>query len=142
LDPQQLNRQLLAHPVMLAGMGIASLLASAVAMVYWVASSVVVSEQGRVLASWRKALHFCRQNFPALLVVCLLTFAVGFVTAPFSLAGQLGFVKELWALVALALVYSALVGYTGVLLGGVIMSLYLARRMPSGQPEPERQVLV
>jgi hypothetical protein len=142
VDPQQINRQLLTHPVMLTTMVIASFLTSAVAVVFWVTSSIVVSEQARVIASWRKALHFCRQNFSAVLAVCLLIVAAGFVTAPFSLAGQLGVVKQLWALVALALVYSALIGYTGVLLGGLVMSLYLARRTPSGRGELDRPVTV
>jgi hypothetical protein len=134
-DFQQLNRQLLTHPTMLAVLAIATLLASAAAMVYWVASSIVVSEEGRVLSSGRQALRFCGRNFSAVVAVWLLTFAVSVVISPLSLVGQLGVVKNLWAVGALALLNAALVGYWGVLFAGLTMSLYLARRLPHGEPE-------
>jgi hypothetical protein len=137
LDTQQLTRQLFTHPVVLVGMGLASVLMAAVAMVYWVANCVVVSEQQTVLASWRQALGFCRQNLSVVLVVGLLTYAVGLVISPLSLVGQLGIVKEPWILVALAVWYSAFLGYWGVLLAGLSMSLYLARRQACGQRQPE-----
>jgi hypothetical protein len=110
---------------------------AAAAMVYWVANCVVVSEQETVLTSWRRSLRFCRQNFSAVLVVGLLSYVVGLLTSPLTLVGQLGIVKETWALVGLAVLYSALIGYWGVLLAGLSMSLYLGRRQASGQPEPE-----
>jgi hypothetical protein len=135
-NTQQLTRQLLMHPVLLGGMVTASLLASAVAMVYWVANCVAVAEQQRVMASWRKALHFCRQNFPAVLAVWLLSFAVGVLISPLSLVGQLGIVTDLWALVALALAYAAFIAYWGLLLAGLSMALYLSRRHPAEAPEP------
>jgi hypothetical protein len=141
LDTQQLTRQLLMHPVMLVVLVVAMLLASAAAMVYWVASSIVVSEEEPVLASWRKASHFCRRNFSAVLAVWLLTFAVSVLISPLSLVGQLGIVKDLWAVAALALLNAALVGYWGVLFAGLTMSLYLARRLPYGQAEPEPAAL-
>jgi hypothetical protein len=141
-DPQQLTRQLLLHPVVLAGMVIASLLMSAVSMVYWVANSIVVSEQEGVLTSWRKSVRFCRENFSAVLIVWLLTLAVGVLMSPFGLVGQLGIVKEFWALVALALLNAVLIAYWGMLLAGLTMSLYLARRQPSGQLEPVLPALV
>jgi hypothetical protein len=137
-DPQQLTRQLLLHPVMVVGIAIASLLAAAASMIYWVANCMLVCEREGVFASWRKALRFCRQNLPAVLVVLLLSFAVGLLISPLGLLGQLGIVTELWALVSLALVYAAFIGYWGVVLAGLVMSLYLARRpLPPGQGQPE-----
>jgi len=121
---------------------IASLLVSAVGIVYWVANCIVVSERERVVVSWRKALHFCRQNFSAVLVVWLLNLAVGLVISPLGLVVQLGLVARVVPVVALALVvaltllYAALISYWSVLLAGLTMSLYLARRSPAEQPEP------
>jgi hypothetical protein len=126
---------------MLVVMLIAMLLMMAAATVYWVSCCVIVSEQGRVLASCRQALRFCRQNFPAVLAVWVLTFAVSVLISPLGLVGQLGFIKDLWALAALALLYAALIGYWGVLFAGLIMSLYLARRSPSGELEPRLPML-
>jgi hypothetical protein len=140
-DPQQLNRQLLSYPVMVVCMVIFAVLAAAVGMVYWVANTIVVAEKERVFASWRQALHFCRQNFAAVLAVWLLNFAAGLLMSPLALVGQRGVVKEPWALVGLAVVYSALIGYWSVLLAGLMMSLYLARRSPSERPEPEPAAL-
>jgi hypothetical protein len=140
-DTQELTRQLFSNPFLLAGMGLSSVLMAAVAMVYWVANCIVVSEQQPVLASWGRALRFCHQHFPVVLVVGSLSYIVGLSIAPLSLAGQLGIVKEPWALGGLALAYSALIGYWGVLLAGLSMSLYLARRQPSGQREPELAVV-
>jgi hypothetical protein len=132
-DPQQITRQLLMHPLFLASVLILSLLASAVGMVYWLANCVVVTERERVLAAWEKALRFCRQNCSAVLAVWLLTFTVGLLISPLGLVGQLGIVKDLWVLVPLALLYAAVIGYLGVLLAGVNLSLHLARRPSSGQ---------
>jgi hypothetical protein len=140
-DPQQLTRQLLSYPVLLVLMLIATFLMMAAATVYWVSCCVIVSEQGRVLISCRKALRFCRQNFRAVLAVWLLTFAVSALISPLGLVGQLGLIKELWALVALALIYAALIGYWGVLFAGLIMSLYLARRSSLARPERGLPVL-
>jgi hypothetical protein len=53
------------------------------------------------------------------------------------LVGPLGIVTEPWALVGLALVYAALIGYSGVLVAGVSMSLYQGRRPISGEVSPE-----
>jgi hypothetical protein len=122
---------LLSKPLFFAAIGISSFLASVAAMIYWVANSIVVAEQEAVLASWRKALLFCRQNLAAVLLMWFLAMAVGLVVSPLGMLDQLGIVKELWALVVLALVYAALIGYSGVLLPGLIMSLYLARRPQS-----------
>jgi hypothetical protein len=135
-DPQQLTRQLLTQPAFLAGMVILSLLSSAVAIIYWLACSVIVSEQERVLASWWKALRFCWRNFGAVLAVWSLIVVVGILTAPVGLASQLGVVTDLWVIAAVALVNAALIGYVGVLLAGLSMSLYLGRRKPeSCEPE-------
>ena len=133
IDPQQLNRQLMTHPAMLAGMLISSFLASALGMVYWVANCIVVSERQRVLASWGEAFRFCWQNCSAVVSLWLVTTVVGIVVSPLGLVGPLGVVTEPWALVALALLYAALIAYGGILLPGVSMSLYLARRVPSGE---------
>jgi hypothetical protein len=132
-DPQQLTRQLLLHPAFLAGTLISSVLMSAAGMVYWLANCMVVAERERVLPSWRKSLRFCRQNFSAVLAVWLVVFALGLLVSPVPMVGQLGVVKETWALVALALFYAGLVGYLGVLLAGLVLSLYLARR-PHAHP--------
>jgi hypothetical protein len=136
-DPQQLTRYVLLRPVMLAGIAIASFLVSAASMVYWVACCRVVCEGDGVFASWGKALRFCRANLPAVFVVLLLSFAVGFLISALGILGQLGIVKDMWALVVLAVVYSAFIACWGVLLAGAVMSLYLARRPPlPGQLEP------
>jgi hypothetical protein len=136
-DPQELNWHFMSHPMMLAGMVIASFLGSIVSLIYWVANSIVVAEDRRVMASWRSSLRFCRENVSAVVAVWLLSFAAGLLIAPFGVVGQFGIVKDLRAVVALALVYSALIGYWGVLLAGLTMSLYLGRRTPpTRQPGP------
>jgi hypothetical protein len=135
-DVQEMNRQLLLRPAMLLGMGTASLLVSAVGMVYWVANSIVVAEHKPVLVSWQESLRFCRQNFSAVLLVWVVNVAAGIVTSPLSLVGPLGIVGNPWALVGLALVLSAVIGYWAVVLAGLSMSLYLARRAPAEQPAP------
>jgi hypothetical protein len=137
---QQLTRRLMTHPGMLAGMAIAMILAGAMGMVYWVANCIVVSEREPVIASWGKAIHFCRRNLAAVLVVALIPFAVGILTSPAGLVGPMGIVMELWALVGLALLQSALIAYWGVLLPGLVMSLYLARRPVLEQPGPVARV--
>jgi hypothetical protein len=134
-SPQEFQRQFLSHGGILSMIVINSLLMSAVAMVYWVANSIVVVEEGRVVASWRKALHFCRENLSAVLVVWLLAVAVGLVMLPLSMAGQLGLVNDPWILIGLAVVYAALLGYWGVLMAGLSVSLYLGRGAPSEQPD-------
>jgi membrane-anchored glycerophosphoryl diester phosphodiesterase (GDPDase) len=103
-------------------------LVSVASMVFWIANCIVVSDQERVMAAWRQSLRFCRRNFSAVLVMWLLSLAVGILISPLSLVGPLGVVKEVWVLAALALLYSAIIGYVGVLWTGVGMSLYLARR--------------
>jgi hypothetical protein len=136
--PQELQRQVLSHGGILTAMVIASLLVSAVTMVYWVANSIMVTERGRVIASWLKAIYFCRHNFSAVLMVWVVALAVGVLMLPFSLAGQLGFVTDPWVLAALAVVYAALISYWGVLLAGLSLSLYLSRRAPVEKQEPVR----
>ena len=116
---------------MLTALGISSVLMVAVAMVYWIASCIVVSEQESVLASWGHSLRFCRQNLAVVVVAGLLFFGVGLLISPLSLVGQLGIVTNPWALGAMALVYAALIGYSAILLAGLSMSLYLGRRLPS-----------
>jgi hypothetical protein len=135
LDTQQFARQCLSNPVVVAAMVGFALLVSAMGMVYWVANCFLVTVPEGVLACWRRSLHFCRENCAALTVVWLLFVAVSVLAAPIGLAGQLGFVSDLWAVTALALVQTALIAYTGVLIAGLTMSLYLARRPPAPQPE-------
>jgi hypothetical protein len=130
---QQFARQFVTHPVTLVVIGITSLLAAALGMVYWIANCIIVSKSCGVLASWQLSLRFCRKNLCAVLAVCSLIVAVSIVVAPVSLAGQLGFVTDLGAAAGMALLYSAAVGYTGVLFAGLTMSLYLARRPPAWQ---------
>lgn len=142
LDSQQLTRQLYANPIVLTGMAISSILMAVVAMVYWIANCVVVSERQPVLASWRQSLRFCRQNVAVMLVMVLCFLGVGFLISPLSLVGQLGIVKNPWVLGALALVNCAIIGYGAVLLAGLSMSLYVARRLPSQQKEPELATVV
>ncbi len=97
-DPQQLNRHLLSNPVMLAGVVVASLLASVVGMVYWMSCSIVVAEGERVVPSWRKSVRFCRQNVAAVFVLWLLNVAAGLLVSPLGLLGQLGIVKNVGVL--------------------------------------------
>lgn len=127
-DSQQFTRQMLTHPALIVLVVIITLLTSAVGMVYWVANCIIVSATDGVLACWRQSLRFCRQNLAAVLAVWLLIIAVSMLGAPVSLAGQLGFVTDLWAVVGLALLQALLIGYTGVLFAGLTMSLFLARR--------------
>ena len=56
--------------------------------------------------------------------------------APLGMLGQLGVVTGTWALLGLALAYSVLIGYWGVISAGISMSLYLGRRTRSAAPEP------
>ena len=140
-DPQHLTRHLLSQPAVLVAMGALSLLLSAVGMVYWVANCIVVSEEERVVASWRHSLRFCRQNLPAVAAVWLVNVVAGLLISPIGLIGVLGVVKEPWVLVAVALVYSAVIGCWSVLLAGLVMSLYLAGRSPAEQREPETSAM-
>jgi hypothetical protein len=135
-DPQQLTRQLLSRPAVLAGVGLAALLLSAVGMVYWVANCVVVADEEGVFDSWRKALRFCRHHLSAVLVVWLLNVVGGVLVSPLGLLGSLGVVQDPWVLVAVGLVYAAVIACWGLLLAGLVMSLYLARGSPAEQPEP------
>jgi hypothetical protein len=138
LDVHQLTRQLLSNPLLLAATAVSVFLVSAAGMVYWVANSIVVAERQRVWASWGQALRFCGRHFGAVLVVWLLCFAVGVLMSPLSLVGPLGIVTDLWALALLGLLYAACISYWGVLLAGLVLSLYLARRPrpAAGQQEP------
>jgi hypothetical protein len=139
-NPVEFQRQLLSQPGMVLGMVIGGLVMSAVTMVYWVANTIVVCDGERVFAAWRKALHFCRANLPAVFVVWLLAFAAGLAMAPLSMAGQLGFVTDLWALAGLAVLYAALLGYFGVLMAGLVVSLYLGRGAPAEHTGPALSV--
>jgi hypothetical protein len=132
--PGEVERRLLSHPVFLGGMVLLVAVASAAGMVYWMANCAVVAAKSPVTAAWRESLRFCRRNFPAVLAVWLVNLVVGVALAPLGLLGQLGVVTNPWALSAVALAYSALVGYWGVILAGLTMSLYLGRRTPSGSP--------
>jgi hypothetical protein len=140
-DPQELTPLLLSRPAVLVAMGALALLLSAVGIVYWVANCIVVSEVERVGASWRRSLHFCRRNFAAVLVVWLVNVVAGLLISPIGLVSAWGIVKEPWALVAVALVYSAVIACWSVLLAGLVMSLYLAGRSRAEQREPETSAM-
>jgi hypothetical protein len=45
-------------------------------------------------------------------------------------------ITEWWVLGVLALLYAAATGYWGVVVAGLCMSLFLARRMPAEASEP------
>jgi hypothetical protein len=134
--PGEVERQLLSHPVFIGVMILLSVLASALGMVYWVANCVVVAEGQSVGASWRRSFQFCRRNFPACVAVWLVNLVAGAVLAPLGMLGQLGVVTGTWALVGIALAYSVLIGYWGVITAGISMSLYLGRRTRSDAEEP------
>jgi hypothetical protein len=133
--PDQINRQLLRHPAMLAVMAIAVAVMSVVGLIYWVANCVVVAEQENTMAAWRRGFAFCRRNASAVLVLWLVNLAVGLLLAPLGMLGQLGVVTAWWALSALAVMQSVVIGYWGVVLAGMCMSLYLDRRTLSELPE-------
>jgi len=122
----------LSGPLMLAIALIGASLIIMTIVVYSVANCIVVSEDQEVLAAWRQSLHFCRQNFPAVLGWALLLLA-GFVL---HLLFMLSNAEALWALTSLALLETAIVSYGMVLLAGVMMSLYLTRR-----PQPESRTV-
>jgi hypothetical protein len=126
----EINRQLLQHPAMIAVLVVGIVVMAASGMVYWVANCRVVAEGDGTMTAWRKAMTFCRENFAAVLALWLVNVAAGVAMAPLGLLGQLGVVTDWRALAALGVVYSALVGFWGVVLAGLCMSLYLARRQP------------
>ena len=138
---QQVTGPLLSDPALLACLLVICLLASAVGIVYWVANCIVVSERERVFASWRKSLRFCRDHFGAVLALWLVNLVAGLVMSPFALVGSLRFITHLWVLVPLAVVYAALIAYWGVVLAGLVMSLYLAGRPPAERVEAEEPVV-
>jgi hypothetical protein len=133
--PQQINRAMFSDRGLIVGMFLAGLMASALWIVYWVANSIVVAEGERVIASWVKSLLFCRTKLAAVAVVWLISVGVGILMTPISLIGQLGFVTNPVVLAVLAVLYSGLVAYWGVLLAGICLSLYLARRPTVEAPE-------
>lgn len=130
-EPGQLDRQFLLYPAVLAAMAVAAVVMAAAGMVYWVANCVVVAERENAVAAWRKSLTFCRENFRGVLTLWLVNLAAGVVVAPLGLLGQLGIVTAWWALAALAVLHSAVIGYWGVVLAGLCMSMYLDRRTAS-----------
>jgi hypothetical protein len=140
-DYRQMTGFFLSSPALLACMLVVCLLASAVGIVYWVASCIVVSERERVFASWRKSLRFCRDHFGAVLALWLVNLVAGLVMSPFALVGSLRFITHLWVLVPLAVVYAALIAYWGVVLAGMVMSLCLAGRPPAERVEAEEPVV-
>jgi len=141
VDSREINVRLLSEPALLACMLVICLLASAVGIVYWVANCMVVSERERVFASWRKSLRFCRDHFGAVLALWLVNLVAGLVMSPFALVGSLRLITHLWVLVPLAVVYAALIAYWGVVLAGLVMSLYLAGRPPAELVEAEEPVV-
>ncbi|MBO0698377.1 MAG: hypothetical protein J2P46_08290 [Zavarzinella sp.] len=138
----ELEWRLLAHPVFLGGMMFVSLVSSAVGMIYWVANCAVVAEPESLGAAWRQSWQFCRRNLPAVMVVWLANLAAGVLLAPLGMLGQLGVITNPWVLSAVALVYAGLVGYWGLVLAGLTMSLYLGRRAPARLAEPAEPVAV
>jgi hypothetical protein len=140
-DAPLMTGQLLSRPALIAAMVAFSVAASVVGLVYWMANCVVVAEGERVMASWRRSLHFCRQNVAALLVLWLVNLAAGLVLSPFALVVSLRIVTPVWVLVPLAVVYAALIAYWGLILAGLVMSLYLAGRPPAERVEANEPVL-
>jgi hypothetical protein len=141
-DSHQMSGPLLSNPALLACLLVISLLASAVGIVYWVANCIVVSERECLVASWRKSLRFCRDHFGAVLALWLVNLVAGLVMSPFALVGSLRFTTPLWVLVPLAVVYAALIAYWGVVLAGLVMSLYLAGSPPAERVEAEEPIVV
>jgi hypothetical protein len=134
-DQAQVNRQLAQHPVVIAVVLVSMLILSAAGLVYWMANCVIVAERQSTLAAWGRGFTFCCKNVPAVLTVWLLNLLVGLVLAPLGMLGQLGVITEGWVLALLALLYAAATGYWGVVVAGLCMSLFLARRMPAGTAE-------
>lgn len=132
---QQFTLQFASLGVVGVGLVILTLLTAAIGMIYWVANCILVSTPIGVFASWRQSLRFCRQNFAACALVCLLIVVVSVLIAPLGMAAQLGWVTNPWAGAAVALLYAALIGYIGVICASLVMSLYWARRAPADQPE-------
>jgi hypothetical protein len=126
--PGEINRQLLQHPAMIVVLIIGVMFTTASGMIYWVANCRVVADGEGTLTAWRRAATFCRENFAAVLVLWLVNLVTGVALAPVGLLGQLGIVTDWWALAAVVIVYAALIGYWGVVLAGLCMALYLARR--------------
>jgi hypothetical protein len=140
-DTPMMTGQLLSSPAFIAAMVAFSVAASVVGLVYWMANCVVVAEGERVMASLRLSLHFCRQNVVALLVLWLVNLAAGLVMSPFALACSRIIGPPPWVLVPLAVVYAALIAYWGLILAGLVMSLYLAGRPPAERVEAKEPVL-
>jgi hypothetical protein len=133
--PGEFNWSFVENHGILAVMVVAMLALSAGGMVYWVANCIVVAERTGAATAWRRALAFCRKNFAAVLAVWLINLVAGVVTAPLGLLGQLGIVRGWPALVALAVLNSAVIGYWAVANSGLFMSVYLDRRHPPGSSE-------
>lgn len=132
----EIQQHLLANPLFVICIVVAMAIAAAAGMVYWIANCFVVAEDERVFASWRRSLRFCQVNFTAILAIVVMNLVVSAALSPLGLLGQLGIVTNPWALSGLAVIYSAIVGYWGVVLAGIIMSLYLHRRNSAGRLEP------
>jgi hypothetical protein len=129
-DSQPMTGPLLTEPVLLAAILVFALLASVLGMVYCVANCVVASEDEGVLASWRRSLHFCRENLAAMLALWLVNLGAGLVMSPFALICSRVIAPPPWVLVPLPVVYAALIAYWGVIPAGLVMSVYLAGRPP------------
>lgn len=126
--PGEIDRPILTYPLVLGFMAVAMVLVSVAGMVYWMANCIVVAERKSTLNAWRMALGFCRRNAAAVLLLWLLNLVVGVLLAPIGLLGQWGVVTNGWALAALAVLNSAAIGYWGVIVAGMCMTLYLNRR--------------
>jgi hypothetical protein len=123
-------------PLVFALMAAMMVVVSVAGMVYWTANCIVVAEGKKPIAAWRQALAFCRRNAGAVLALWLVNLVVGLLLAPLSLLGQWGIVTAQWAVLALAVVYSAVIAYWSVIVTGMCMSLYLERRSLAGWSEP------
>jgi hypothetical protein len=127
-QPGQTDRPFLAPLAMFAVLAAAMVVLSVAGMVYWMANCIVVAEGESALAAWRRAFTFCRRNAAAVVGLWLVNLVVGVLMAPLGLLGQWGVVTAWWALAALAVLNSAVIGYWGVVLAGMCMALYLDRR--------------
>ena len=135
IDPAELNRRLLQDPLMVVLMLVAVAVLAAAGMVYWMTNCAVVAERETTLVAWCRGFAFCRRNFFAVLSVWLINLAAAVVLAPPGMLGQLGVVSGWWILAAVAVLYSAAIGYWGVILAGLCMSVFLARRTPAAPAE-------
>lgn len=127
-EQQQIAQLFLLQPLTGTVLAVFAVLSAAIGMVYWIANCMLVTTSAGVFACWKESLRFARRNGAAWLAVWLLFIAVSCLVAPVGLATTLGWVANPLAVMVVALAHAALIGFLGVLLAALVMSLYLARR--------------